>query len=97
VGIFYVGCNSFTDQIASDVNEHIGGDRDSSSIIAGTVFAKKGKKSVGVVRQWRARLGKMENCQIGLFAMIYCRDKVILIDTIFFYLNFLSFAPKKPL
>jgi len=28
-------------------------------------FPKKAKASAGVARQWRGRLGKMENCQAG--------------------------------
>lgn len=36
-------------------------------IIDPTSFAKKGKESVGVARQWCGRLGKVENCQVGVF------------------------------
>jgi len=31
-------------------------------------FAKKGTASCGVARQWNGRLGKIDNCQVGVFA-----------------------------
>lgn len=30
-------------------------------------FAKSGKESVGVARQWCGRLGKVDNCQVGIY------------------------------
>src|SRR5438094_3834159 len=30
-------------------------------------FAKKGTESCGVARQWCGRLGKIDNCQVGVF------------------------------
>lgn len=36
-------------------------------VIDPSAFPKKGKKSVGVARQWCGRLGKKENCQVGVF------------------------------
>lgn len=39
-----------------------------------TGFAKKGTKSVGVKRQYSGTLGRVDNCQIAVFAN-YCSDK----------------------
>jgi SRSO17 transposase len=36
-------------------------------VIDESSFAKKGTASVGVQRQWCGRLGKKENCQVGVF------------------------------
>ncbi len=36
-------------------------------VIDESAFAKKGAASVGVKRQWCGRLGKKENCQVGVF------------------------------
>lgn len=72
---------SLMTQIAADVNALIGGDRDSCLIIDETAFTKKGKQSVGVARQWSGRLGKVDNCQVGVFAALNCRQQVSLIDS----------------
>jgi SRSO17 transposase len=37
-------------------------------------FAKKGDQSIGVKRQYCGRLGKTENCQIGVF-LAYAGEK----------------------
>lgn len=38
-------------------------------VIDGSGFVKHGPESVGVQRQWCGRLGKRENCQVGVFLL----------------------------
>jgi len=45
-----------------------------------SAFQKKGDKSVGVARQWNGRLGKQDNCQVGVFGALGRGDRVSLID-----------------
>lgn len=46
----------------------------------GSGFAKKGDQSCGVKRQYCGRLGKVENCQIGIFLGYGCRYGHTLLD-----------------
>lgn len=43
-------------------------------------FAKKGDHSAGVARQWCGQLGKVENCQVGVFAAYASRKGYTLLD-----------------
>jgi SRSO17 transposase len=45
-----------------------------------TGFAKKGSHSVGVARQYCGSLGKVENCQVGVFAAYASRQGYALAD-----------------
>jgi SRSO17 transposase len=63
----YEGLNR---QIAQEGDGLLGGASDSRLIIDETAFSKKGDKSVGVARQYNGRLGKIDNCQIGVFASL---------------------------
>lgn len=57
------------ERVASEVGGIVGGE-ESALVIDETAFAKQGKMSVGVKRQWNGRLGKVDNCQVGVFAVL---------------------------
>ena len=65
------------DQIAQDANQLIGGKKDSCLIIDETGIPKKGTKSVGVSRQWCGQLGKVDNCQVGVFSILGFKDHAV--------------------
>src|SRR3989442_12792427 len=52
-----------------------------------TGFVKKGKDSVGVARQYCGTLGKVENCQVGVFAGYASRQGYALWTSAYFYLR----------
>jgi len=56
------------------------GEADGVWIVDASGFPKKGKHSVGVARQWCGRLGKVENCQVGVFAAYASRQGYTLLD-----------------
>src|SRR4051794_39847984 len=45
-----------------------------------SAFAKKGTESVGVQRQWCGRLGKVDNCQVGIYLGYVSRCDHTLVD-----------------
>jgi SRSO17 transposase len=49
-------------------------------IIDGSTFVKKGSESVGVKRQYCGRLGKVENCQAGVFLTGVTPAGTVLLD-----------------
>lgn len=49
-------------------------------ILDPSAFAKKGTESVGVKRQWCGRLGKKENCQLGVYLAYHGRGGTTLLD-----------------
>ena len=67
------------DHVASDANALLGGD-DSALLLDESGVSKKGKHSVGVARQWCGRLGKVDNCQVGVFAALAKGSDSCLID-----------------
>jgi len=53
-------------ELARQVGQEIG-DANGVLVFDPSAFAKKGQESVGVQRQWCGRLGKVENCQVGVY------------------------------
>ena len=49
-------------------------------VIDESAFAKKGTESVGVARQHNGRLGKEDNCQVGVFLVGVTPDGIALLD-----------------
>jgi SRSO17 transposase len=60
------------------------GDPDGVLMFDETGFVKKGQDSVGVARQYCGTLGKVENCQVGVFAGYASRQGYAPVDQRFF-------------
>src|SRR5215467_16349018 len=56
------------------------GDPEGVVIFDESGFPKKGHDSVGVARQYCGALGKVENCQVGVFAAYASRHGYVLVD-----------------
>ena len=71
---------SVMDRVAESSNVQIGNSSDSCFLIDESSFEKKGKKSVGVARQWLGRLGKVDNGQVGVFSSLCNGSYSVLTD-----------------
>lgn len=61
------------------VNEDLGSP-EGALIFDESGFAKKGDDSIGVARQYCGNLGKVDNCQVGVFAGYVSEDGYALVD-----------------
>jgi SRSO17 transposase len=68
------------DQIAQEASQRLGNDEDTSLTIDESGVPKKGRHSVGVARQWCGQIGKVDNCQVGVFAALSRGSDATLID-----------------
>ncbi len=68
------------DQVALEADGLLGGNRNSCLLLDESGFKKSGRHSVGVGRQWCGRLGKVDNCQVGVFAALGRDHRVTLVD-----------------
>lgn len=69
----------FRNEMRTHVAEEIGHE-DGVFVIDGSGFEKSGPESCGVDRQWCGRLGKVENCQIGVFLGYSAPGGLALVD-----------------
>ena len=57
-------------EISRGANKILGGSRDTALLIDESAHSKKGTKSAGVGRQHNGRLGKTDNCQVGVYSCL---------------------------
>lgn len=72
-------------ELAQQVGRELG-EPDGVLVFDPSAFKKQGKDSVGVARQWCGRLGKIENCQVGVYLGYVSRKEHALVD-VRLYLN----------
>lgn len=65
--------------LARQVGQDLG-EPDGVIVFDPSAFAKKGTKSVGVARQWCGRLGKVDNCQVGVYMAYVARKDQALVN-----------------
>src|SRR5947207_5888506 len=66
-------------ELARQVGRQLGSP-DGVLVFDPSAFPKKGSASVGVQRQWCGRLGKIDNCQVGLYLAYVGRTELALVD-----------------
>jgi len=72
------------DRVAANADVLVGGTGATALIIDESGFAKKGRASVGVSRQWNGRLGKVENSQVAVFGALAAGERVVPVDVALF-------------
>jgi SRSO17 transposase len=80
----FVGCSPWDHRpLLAELARQIGaelGEADGVIVFDPSAHAKKGTESVGVQRQWCGRLGKIENCQVGVYMAYVSRTEQALAD-----------------
>jgi SRSO17 transposase len=79
----FVGAGGWDDTaVLAELRRHVRaelGDADGVLVLDPSGFPKKGSESCGVARQWCSCLGKVENCQVGVFlAYVSSRGKALI-------------------
>ncbi len=80
----FVGAGAWDDEaVTTELRRHVAQDWGSDEavlVVDASGFPKKGTASCGVQRQWCGRLGKVDNCQIGVFLAYVTRHGAALVD-----------------
>jgi SRSO17 transposase len=80
----FIGQSTWDHQpLLSELVRQVGtqlGEADGVLVFDPSAFAKKGTESVGVQRQWCGRLGKIDNCQVGIYLGYVSRREHALVD-----------------
>jgi SRSO17 transposase len=80
----FVGAGGWQDDpVLAALRRHVGeelADPDGVFVLDPSAFPKKGEDSCGVARQWCGRLGKVDNCQAGVFLAYVSRRGRALLD-----------------
>jgi SRSO17 transposase len=79
VGVSVWDHRPLLDHLQEQVSQELG-DPDGVLVLDGSSMPKQGTESVGVARQWCGRLGKVENCQLGVYLAYAGRGSCALID-----------------
>jgi SRSO17 transposase len=66
-------------ELARQVGAELG-EADGVLVFDPSAFPKQGTESVGVQRQWCGRLGKLDNCQVGIYLGYVSRREHALVD-----------------
>jgi SRSO17 transposase len=80
----FVGAGRWEDEaVMAELRRHVAeglADPDAVLVVDPSSFAKKGTASCGVDRQWCGRLGKVDNCQVGVFLAYVSTKGYALVD-----------------
>lgn len=81
---WFIGYSEWDDRpLRQELVRQVGaqlGDPEGVLVFDPSAFPKSGKESVGVARQWCGRLGKIENCQVGIYLGYVSRQEHALVD-----------------
>ena len=68
------------DWVSREADGRLGGMPDSHLLVDESAMSKKGDDSVGVGRQSNGRLGKVDHCQVGVFAALAADYQIALLE-----------------